>query len=164
MNNLLISKNKKKIKITQNNNILNITGPLGTLSYTLNKKNVLHDGKFFFTESELNFFTNKIKTLFKSVSKGWFMELNLNGIGYKSFKLNDKIALDLGYSNLIVYKPTNLLKLKNLKNKLLLFSIDKEYLHNVGSYLRNFSYPDSYKGKGILFKNEVLKLKKKAKT
>lgn len=70
MNNLLISKNKKKIKITQNNNILNITGPLGTLSYTLNKKNVLNDGKFFFTESELNFFTNKIKTLFKSVSKG----------------------------------------------------------------------------------------------
>jgi ribosomal protein L6P/L9E len=49
------------------------------------------------------------------------MELNLNGIGYKSFKLNDKIALDLGYSNLIVYKPTNLLKLKNLKNSHLIF-------------------------------------------
>ena len=45
----------------------------------------------------------------------------------------------------------------------MLFSIDKNYLNNVGYLLRKFATPDSYKGKGILFKNELIKLKKKNK-
>lgn len=164
MNNLLISKNKKKIKITQNNNILNITGPLGTLNYTLNKKNVLENGKLFFTQPELNFFTNKIKTLFKSVSKGWFMELNLNGIGYKSFKINDLLALDVGYSSLITYKPPKDVKIKIFKNKIVLFSIYQDLLNNVTLLLKDYATPDPYKAKGILLKNEKIKLKKKSKS
>jgi large subunit ribosomal protein L6 len=107
---------------------------------------------------------NKIKTAFKSVTTGWFIELNLNGIGYKSFKLDDKIALDLGYSNLILYKPNNILKVKNLKNKLVLFSLDHEYVNNIAAHLQKYSYPDPYKGKGIVFKNQYIKLKKKSKT
>ena len=74
------------------------------------------------------------------------------------------MALDLGYSNLILYKPDKKIKIKNFKNKLTLFSIDQEYLYNVCYTIKNYSKPDSYKGKGILFKNEVVKLKKKAKT
>jgi large subunit ribosomal protein L6 len=92
------------------------------------------------------------------------LELNLNGLGYKSFKLDDKIALDLGYSNLILYKPTDKLKIRNFKNKIVLFSLDQEYLYNVASNLRSYSAPDPYKGKGILKKNEIIKLKKKAKS
>lgn len=78
--------------------------------------------------------------------------------------MNDKIALDLGYSNLVIYKTTADLKIKNFKNKIVLFSINEEYLKDVAINLRNYAYPDSYKGKGILFKNEIIKLKKKAKS
>merc|ERR1711916_110254 len=87
------------------------------------------------------------------------LELNLNGLGFKSFKLNDNIALDLGYSNLIIYKPTN-----SFKIKIILFSLDQEYLYNVGFTIKNYSSPDPYKGKGILRKNEIVKLKKKARS
>jgi len=102
--------------------------------------------------------------LIKSVSSGWFVELNLNGLGYKSFKLNNKIALDLGYSNLIIYKPTDKIKIRNFKNKIVLFSLDQEYLYQVVSNLKSYSTPDSYKGKGILRKGEIVKLKKKSKS
>jgi ribosomal protein L6P/L9E len=34
----------------------------------------------------------------------------------------------------------------------------------VASNLRSYSSPDPYKGKGILKKNEIIKLKKKAKS
>jgi ribosomal protein L6P/L9E len=78
--------------------------------------------------------------------------------------LEDKIALDLGYSNLVLYKSKSNLKIKNFKNKLVLFSIDKNYLYNVAYMLRNYSFPDSYKGKGILLRNQILKLKKKVKS
>lgn len=78
--------------------------------------------------------------------------------------MEDKIALDLGYSNLVIYKSTPTVKIKNFKNKIVLFSINEEYLHDVATNLRNYAHPDAYKGKGILFKNEIIKLKKKAKS
>lgn len=159
-----INKYKKKIKIIIHNKKFEIIGPLGKLdfSYPTLKNNIYHN--IFLKKTSLMFFINKIKILFRSVSVGWYKELNFKGIGYKCFKMNEKIALDLGYSNLIIYKPTNYIQIKNLKGKIVLFSIDKEYLHNVAILLKNYSVPDIYKGKGILFKNDVIKLKKKAKT
>jgi len=99
--------------------------------------------------------------LFKSVSVGWFCELRFNGIGYKSFKTNDQIALDLGYSILILYKPSDQIKIKNLKNKIVLFSIYQELLNNAVYSIKQYALPDKYKGKGLLFSNEKVKLKKK---
>jgi len=63
--------------------------------------------------------------------------------------MGDKIALDLGYSNLIIYKPCSSIKIRNLKNKVVLFSINKEHLNNIATSLKNYSKPDVYKGKGI---------------
>lgn len=70
----------------------------------------------------------------------------------------------MGYSNLILYKPTPDVKIKNLKNKIVIFSINKEQLNNVTTSLKNYSIPDNYKGKGLVLKNEFIKLKKKAKS
>jgi len=91
------------------------------------------------------------------------MELNLNGIGYKSFKIGHKIALDLGYSNLILYGATSQLKMRNLKNKIILFGINKVYVTTVAKLLKSYAMPDIYKGKGLLYRNEVVKLKQKSK-
>lgn len=164
MNQFTILKNSKKIKVIQNKNILIINGPLGSVNFKINSWFNSNTTDLFIPHSQYNFFVEKLKKLFKSVTTGWFLELNLNGIGYKSFKLNDKIALDLGYSNLVIYKPSDILKIKNFKNKIVLFSIDEEYLNNIGNTIRNYSYPDPYKGKGMLFRNEIIKLKKKAKS
>lgn len=175
MKNVLMKKNKKKIKLTVDtiniseklvDKIVTVHGPLGNINY--NFKNQINynnnNNTFFIKDNNYNFFIKKIKKLIKSVTIGWFLELNLNGLGYKSFKLNDKIALDLGYSNLIIYEPTDLMKIKNFKNKIVLFSLDQEYLYNVSCHIKSYSMPDAYKGKGIVFKNEVIKLKKKAKS
>lgn len=166
MNRLEINKQKKKIKLIKNFNNITIVGPLGSLN--INLEFPMHSNQdnstIFIKNESLNFFFNKIKSIFKSVTTGYFLELTLNGIGYKCFKIEDKIALDLGYSNLIIYKPTTMIKFKNLKNKIVLFSINKEYLNNVANLLKNYSIPDDYKGKGLLLKNQIIKLKKKAKT
>jgi ribosomal protein L6P/L9E len=73
----------------------------------------------------------------------------------------NKLALDLGYSNLIIYKNNPILSLKNYKNRIILFSTNLEYLKDVAFQLRCYAKPDPYKGKGIVFLNESLKLKKK---
>lgn len=168
-----IKKYNKKLKIIiinksinniSNHKILRVQGPLGIIEYCFKDQINYKNDNLFLETKYLNFFFNKVNNLLKSVTFGWFLELNLNGLGYKSFKLDDKIALDLGYSNLITYKPKDKIKIKNFKNKLTLFSIDQEYLYNIGFSIKNYSKPDAYKGKGILFKNEIIKLKKKAKT
>jgi len=160
-----INKYKKKIKVIKKSNTLFVIGPLGTIN--INLKAYIHNlndtTRIFIKNTSLRFFFNKIKFSFKSITSGYFKELILNGIGYKCFKINDKIALDLGYSCLILYKPTEQIKFKNLKNKILLFSTNKEYLNNVIILLKNYSIPNNYKGTGLLFKNEHIKLKKKAK-
>lgn len=168
MKTILIQKKDKKLKLVIKKNGLKnsiiVNGPLGTISYDFPNAKFNSEEKIFVKTSNMNFLIKKLKKLIKSVTTGWFLELNLNGLGYKSFKLDDKIALDLGYSNLILYKPTSKVKIRNFKNKIVLFSLDQEYLYNVASNLRSYSSPDPYKGKGILKKNEIIKLKKKAKS
>lgn len=157
-----ILKQKKNVKVFLKNSVLTVQGPLGSLSQKIKVSNF--NDLLFIPSEQLELIVKILKKLIKSVTFGWFIELNLNGIGYKSFKLEDKIALDVGYSNLVLYKSKSNLKIKNFKNKLVLFCIDKDYLYNVAYLLRNYAVPDAYKGKGILFRNQTLKLKKKVKS
>ena len=97
-----INKYKKKIKITKHQNHFEIKGPLGTLNHDYSYLNNKSSSNLFIKKSYETFFINKIKSLFRSVSVGWYKELIFKGIGYKCFKIDDKIALDIGYSNLIL--------------------------------------------------------------
>jgi ribosomal protein L6P/L9E len=82
-------------------------------------------------------------------------------VGFKCFQIDDKIALDLGYSNIVTFKVPKSLKLKIFKNKIILFSFNKNYINNIGFLLKRSFKIDRYKGKGISNKNEIIKLKKK---
>ena len=151
---------KKKVGLNLVDKILIVKGPLGEIKSVL--KNQYIGDLLFMKKEHLEYLENTIKKLIHSVYVGWQVEIDLNGVGYKAFTLDDnKLALDLGYSNLIIYKNNPLLSLKNYKYKIILFSTNLEYLKDVAFQLRCYAKPDPYKGKGILYANEVLKLKKK---
>ena len=166
MQRIEINKYKKKIKVYQENiDTFTVVGPLGKISFKhQNVSFFSQNNTFFVTEESTALFYAKVKKSFKSVSFGWYKELNLNGIGYKSFKINDLLALDVGYSSLITYKPPKDVKIKIFKNKIVLFSIYQDLLNNVTLLLKDYATPDPYKAKGILLKNEKIKLKKKRKS
>lgn len=164
MSQLIIKKPSKKIKLIFQEKSIIVNGPLGSLTlenfdYT---SSTLHKENFFFlNQKKLNNFVSSIKILFNSVSFGWFKELNLKGIGYKCFKIEDKIALDIGQSNIILFHTKDIIKVKVFKNRLILFSLDKVSLNNFIYALKQITPVDRYKGKGILIKDEIIKLKKK---
>ncbi len=144
----------------ENNKCLIIKGPLGEKKYTFfNNSNSINP--FFISKKQIDSLKTKIKYLIKSVTQGWFVELNLNGLGFKSFKINNWLALDIGYSSLVIYKPNVNIHVKTFKNKIVLFSIDQDYVKIAADIIRNYSTSDPYRKKGILFKNQILKLKKK---
>lgn len=111
---------------------------------------------------------NSVKKKLLSFLKHFLIEIQVKiygklkfiGIGYKLFKTNyNKILLfKLGYSHSIYLKLN--LKFFNLKfTKLFLVSQFYKDLTRISALIRKFKQPDSYKGKGILYEAEKIKLK-----
>lgn len=91
----------------------------------------------------------------------------LKGLGYKAVLKNDDSVLELkiGYSHTISLPiKKDMLKIILDKNNLTVEGFDKVTVGNFVNKIRNLKFPDSYKGKGFWYKNEVIKLKEINKT
>jgi large subunit ribosomal protein L6 len=95
------------------------------------------------------------------ISFGYINRLLFVGVGYRVENLTDKIiTLKLGYSHLVSIKiPESIKVYSPKKNTLILKSFDSQKLNLFTSRIRSYRFPDVYKGKGILFKNEIIRLK-----
>ena len=80
-------------------------------------------------------------------------------------KLKDKnLELSLGFSHPIIFEVPKEVKLtattEKGKNPLIkLESFDKQLIGQVAAKIRSFRKPEPYKGKGVLFKGEVIRRK-----
>jgi large subunit ribosomal protein L6 len=83
------------------------------------------------------------------------------GVGYRIESLTDKIiTLKLGYSHLVTIKiPASIKAYSPKKSSLILKSFDSQKLNLFTARIRSYRFPDVYKGKGILLKNEKIRLK-----
>ena len=98
-----------------------------------------------------------------------YYKLNLIGVGYKAFlynPLNNQLYFKLGFSHLVYFKVSDSLKIHCQKfTKLFLFGrCSFNNLTQIASQIRAFKLPDPYKGKGILYDQEKVILKKAKKT
>lgn len=142
---------------------MEVIGPLGTLELKDKDFQSFANSSLFIPKWKMNTIINDIKKSFIGVSRGWFLELNLKGLGFKTFRIKDKLAFDLGYSSLITFKPLEALKVKNFKGKLLLFSVNRDLLNMSAFLIKDLTKIDHYKGKGFSLKGDNLKLKKRNK-
>lgn len=107
----------------------------------------------------------KIKQMLVEVTYTLYNKLNLVGVGYRVFpyeNLTSQIYFKLGYSHLIYFKlPTSLNSFCQKFTKLFLFG-DGSYdiLTQTAAQIRNCKCPEPYKGKGILYDQENITLKK----
>jgi hypothetical protein len=87
--------------------------------------------------------------------------LILKGLGLKANYLKDLHEVDfkLGFSHLLKIKINLAVGIFIKKNLLYFQSINKEILGNLLHKIKHLKYPDSYRGKGIWYKNEKLKMK-----
>ncbi len=70
------------------------------------------------------------------------------------------LAFDLGYSSLVLFKPSKNINIILKKNYILIFGKDKNKVSNAVYRIKNFIARDSYKGKGIYFDKESILIKK----
>ena len=96
------------------------------------------------------------------VSQGFTKKMELHGIGYKADVRGKNLVLNLGYSHPINYAAPDGIKIEVIKAKVPTFvisGIDKEQVGQVAAVIRSFRKPDAYKGKGVRYAGEVIRLK-----
>jgi large subunit ribosomal protein L6 len=106
-----------------------------------------------------------INSMVEGVNSGFKKELEIIGIGYKAKINNNIIELSLGYSHLIKYKiPENINVVVNNNTKISVSGFDKQLVGEVAAKIRRFKKPDSFKGKGIRYSGEYIRIKEGKKT
>jgi large subunit ribosomal protein L6 len=107
----------------------------------------------------------KIKDILVEVNYHLYRKLNFVGVGYRAFfleNLDNQLYFKLGYSHLIYFKIPQELKSYCIKyTKLFIFgNVSYELVNQTISQIRQCKTPEPYKGKGILYDGEKIKLKK----
>jgi large subunit ribosomal protein L6 len=157
-----------KIEINQDN--VNISGPKGNLNvHFLNLVNIsIEDGKILVKPTKKTDQTDAIQGLTRAlianavtgVTEGFEKRLELVGTGYRAKKEGDKIILSLGYSHPITVNPEKEITIEiEGEKEIIIKGIDKQKVGQVAANIRKYRQPEPYKGKGIRYKDEVVRRK-----
>lgn len=110
-----------------------------------------------------NTLLTKLRNTINGMNQGFIKQLVLKGIGFKVFSSNDKKSLTfkLGYShNIHLAIPEEIDEIIVVKsNELFLKSSNLDILTQYCSVIKNLIPVNIYKGKGIFYKDESIKLR-----
>ncbi|MFH1538431.1 MAG: 50S ribosomal protein L6 [bacterium] len=93
------------------------------------------------------------------VSEGFAKSLELNGVGYRMEKKGNRVLFQVGFSHSVDLPVPDDLTMDVEKNVITVKGIDKERVGAVSASIRAIRPPDPYKGKGIRYRGEMVKLK-----
>jgi large subunit ribosomal protein L6 len=94
------------------------------------------------------------------VTKGFEKSLDIVGVGYRAEMAEDKLILRVGYSHLVEVLPLPGISLEaEGTNRIKVSGISKEAVGQMAAEIRAIRPPDAYKGKGIRYAGEVVRLK-----
>ena len=101
-----------------------------------------------------------VANMVEGVSKGFKKELEIVGVGYRAQKVEDGVVLQVGYSHPVEFQPPPGVSIEVVgTNRVSVQGINKEIVGDVAAKIRAIRPPDSYKGKGIRYAGERIRLK-----
>lgn len=157
------------VNIEIKGNVISVKGPKGVLTFefhpkievkVIDKKIVVERKSDEKLLKALHGTTRQIiKNMIAGVTEGYRKVLIVEGMGYKVNMEGNKLALNVGYSHPVYYTPPQGIKLTVQGNKIIVEGIDKQKVGQVAAEIRRIKEPDPYKGKGIRYEDEKLRLK-----
>lgn len=158
------------VKVAVNQSTVKVDGPKGSLSSTIHDTMKVDVGA-----SQINverssderevralhgLTRNLIANMVEGVAQGYKKELEIQGVGFKAEVSGQTLNLSLGYSHQIAFPiPKGISITVEKQVKLTISGIDKHLVGQVTADIRRLREPDIYKGKGIRYVGEVIKLK-----
>lgn len=158
------------VEIKLNGNTVNVKGPKGELTRDLHEDmKILVEEKAVVVERQndqkeqrsLHGTTRSlIANMIEGVVKGFEKHLEVIGVGYRVQKQGNKLVVGAGYSHPVEVEPEAGIEIDVPKNtEIIVKGIDKELVGATAAYIRGIRSPEPYKGKGIRYKGERVRLK-----
>ena len=166
------------VTVEHKDNIVTVKGPKGQLSQFVDPSILvkIENNEIMFEVDENNPVNYKQKQAFHGlyrslvnnmvvgVSQGYTKVLELVGVGYRVSNQGNLVEFSLGYTHPIFIELPKEVKVetKSERNQnpiITLESCDKQLLGLICAKIRSFRMPEPSKGKGILFKGEVIRRK-----
>jgi large subunit ribosomal protein L6 len=101
-----------------------------------------------------------LNNMVTGVTQGWEKSLEIVGVGYRAEKAGEKLVLRLGFSHTVEVSPLPGVAL-NIEGpaKIKVSGLNRETVGEMAAELRAIRPPDAYKGKGIRYSGEAVRIK-----
>lgn len=101
-----------------------------------------------------------IANMIEGVTTGFKKDLELKGVGYRAQMKGSMLSMQLGYSHDVEYTPPAGITITAAKpTQLSVEGIDKQQVGQVAAEIRSFRKPEPYKGKGVRYVGEYVRMK-----
>lgn len=163
------------INITLDLQVISIQGKYGNLSRIINRSvkiECLNNKIFFsprsgFSDGWAQAGTSRalVNSMIIGVSQQFTKTLQLSGVGYRvSITEGNIINMSLGYSHTIKYNlPKGIIAENPSPTEIIIKGIDKQLVGQIAANLRFYRRPEPYKGKGIRYSDENVRIKEAKK-
>lgn len=154
-----------------------VKGKEGTLTITIPQVlNIVKEGDVLVLTRSAEFkkakawhglFRVLIANAVKGVVEPWVKRLEVVGTGYNVKLQGEDLVFKVGYSHNVVFKKVSGVSYQvEGNNKVVVSGVDRQFVGQIAYQIKIIKKPDVYKGKGIRYEGERLRIKpgKKAKT
>ena len=101
-----------------------------------------------------------IANMVEGVTKGFEKHLEIQGVGYRASLRGTDLELNVGYSHSVVMKPRAGITFEvPAPNQVVVKGSDKQQVGQTAAEIRAVRKPEPYKGKGIRYRDEVVRRK-----
>lgn len=158
----------ENVNVTVNGNIVSVKGPKGELSTEINSNLTVsvQDSELKIerkNENVKNFHGTanaNIKNMIVGVSEGFEKKLECIGVGYRFTLKGNDLVISAGYSHPVELAIPAGLTVDSISNtEISVKGIDKWAVGEFAAKIRDVRRPEPYKGKGIRYKDEVVRRK-----
>jgi len=147
-----------------------VNGPLGELSQVIPARMQIEqtDGEILVTrptergtDRALHGLTRSlIANMVEGVTKGYEKHLEIQGVGYRAALRGTDLELNVGYSHSVVMKPRPGISFDVPQPTVVIVKgTDKQQVGQTAAEIRAVRKPEPYKGKGIRYRDEVVRRK-----
>jgi large subunit ribosomal protein L6 len=159
------------VEITLDGQLVTVRGPKGTLSHTIAEPIRIEraeDGTLSVTRPDDQRESRSLHGLTRSlvanmvtgVTDGYAKAMEIRGVGYRVTAKGSDLEFALGYSHAVpVPAPEGITFEVSTPTRFTVRGIDKQKVGEVAANIRKLRKPDPYKGKGVRYEGEQIKLK-----
>jgi len=162
------------VEVKLNNQVISIKGKNGELTISVHKAvNINYTGNILTLSArervsdgwaQAGTARALLNSMVIGVTEGFTKKLSLVGVGYRAAIQGNILKLALGFSHPIDHQlPLGVVAECPTQTEIILKGPDKKLISQVAADIRNYRRPEPYKGKGVRYADESVRLKEAKK-